>query len=259
MSSREESKMKRLIIGVALASASLLAMADGPRSQYEQAAVDQAALDPNEAIVNDDGAVEAPNAKMSGTARAYRNGYYNGKKSQKEDDEQANNPPPLPPGYPGQAAPPPRVVAQDDQSHYTTIPAQPRRQPAYAQGYGSGPDEAPYPARPVQQPAPPVNVYVQQVPQTPQQAVQDPNFDPSQWVAQQMQPQPVYVPRPPVYAPRPVPTYTQMPPEAYEPPPGPPASTYVVVPGVPPALATGYWPAYRPVYRRPPVYYYRGW
>jgi hypothetical protein len=230
--------MKHLIVGVALAAASLLAMADGTPQQYEQAAVNQAALDPNEAIVNDDGAVENPNAKMSGTARAYRNGYYNGKNAQREQDEQANNPPPLPPDPPAK-----RVVAEDDQSRYTSIPPQDvGAPPAVAQvqrPYGAA-YPAPSPAQPaypayLEQPRPaaPVNVYVQ----APQ---------PQQYYAPPPPPQPVY----------------EAPEEAYAPPPGPPQSTYVIVRGVPPALATGYWPrGYQPVYPpvpRRPVYYYGG-
>jgi len=39
----------------------------------------------------------------------------------------------------------------------------------------------------------------------------------------------------------------QVPQHVYTPPPGPPQSTYVIVPGVPPTLATGYWPrGYQP-------------
>lgn len=73
----------------------------------------------------------------------------------------------------------------------------------------------------------------------------------------------VYVQQPPqyyeapVYAPRPEPVYTQPDPAYYAPPPGPPASTYVVVPGVPPALATGYWPRY--AVRPQPALVVRGW
>lgn len=238
--------MKHLLVGVALASASLLAWADGTSQQYEQAAVNQAALDPNEAVVNDDGAVEAPNARMSGTARAYRNGYYNGKNAQREQDA-SNNPPPLPANLP------------PENQRFTQIPPQPRSAPvptwqpprvvarvpgAYAD---AGEEPAPYPAPRAYvqrdegygyaRPQPPVNVYVQAP-----------------------QPQQYYAPPPP-----PQPVYED--PDAYYQPPGPPQSTYVVVPGVPPALATGYLPPpfayatapapmYRPMYRRP---YVRAW
>lgn len=211
--------MKRILAGIALAAASLLAYADGPQYQYEQAAVNQAALDPNEALVNDDGAVEEPNAKMSTTARAYRNGYYNGKNAQREQDANVKLPP-LPTG-PYSA---PRSVAEDDQSRYTSIPPQPVQappiratRPSYLQ------QEGPVPGG---YPPPPVNVYVQA-------------------------PQPQYY-EPPVYAPRPEPFYTQPEPEYYEP---PPPRAYVIIRGIPPTFATGYWPRYaaRPHYY--PHYY----
>lgn len=210
--------MKAVIIGLSLSLASLLAHADGKMSQYEQAAVNAAALDPDEALVNDDGAVEDPNARMSGTARAYRNGYYNGKQAQREQDESTFNPPPLP-QLPRQARQAPRVSSPYDQQYggqQYTPPAPYGRVPQYDGAYA-------YNERPV----PPVNVYVQ----APQ----------------------------PVYAPRPEPVYTQAPAEYYEPPPGPPESTYVIVRGVPPTLATGYWPGYavRPMPR--PAWSVHGW
>ena len=228
--------MKLILTGIAFAAASVLAYADGPAQQYEQSAVDAASLDPNEALVNDDGKAEDPNNPMSERARAYRNGYYNGKAQGKQDA--SNNPPPLPPGMP------------PTNERFTQIPPQPRqvaappaRAPAMVASvpgaYASVGDDGPqaYVGQPQARYVPQrsvTNVYVQA-------------------------PQPV---QPPVqyYAPPPPPQPYYEAPDAYEPPPGPPLSTYVVVQGVPPTLATGYWPrGYQPMYAPQPVrrYYYR--
>lgn len=206
---------------IALALAALVvtgtAYADGPPQQYDQAIVNKMSLDPNEALVNDDGAQEDPHAKMTEKARAFRNGIINGRRMQKEEDERADNPPPLP-------ADSPRSVAEDDQSHYTSIPPQAQR-PAYPPAYS---EQIPWrgayaPAPPVPQAPPVTNVYVQ----APQ-----PQYDD--------QPQPIYV----------------QPPQAYTPPPVPPTA-YVYVQGVPPVLSTGYWPrGYTPVYPQAPRYAY---
>lgn len=207
--------MKR-ISALVLLAVSGVALADGKPAQYDQAIVNQMSLDPNEAVVNDDGAIEDPTAKMSSTARAFRNGVFHGRRMQKEQDDASNTPPPLPPS----AAPanrPARIVAQDDQSTYTRIPPQPRLRTQYDPQDGGGQYAPPQPYGAYQQytpdysynerPAqPPVNVYVS--PQAP---------------------------------------YYQVVPRVYTPPPGPPESTYVIIPGLPPALATGYWPrGYRP-------------
>lgn len=227
--------MKRLSALVLLA-VSGVALADGTPAQYDQAIVNKMSLDPNEAVVNDDGAQEDPNARMSPTARAFRNGYYNGKKAQKDQDESTVNTPPLP-----------RDPVPDNQK-WATIPPQPQQQ--YIQQY-----------RPIQPsyPQPPARYQ-------PQYAEDDPAYAYSNE-------RPVYRPpvtnvyvQPPQYQPQPYP-YAEPPPPYYEapqpvyaPPPGPPQSTYVVVPGVPPTLATGYWPrGYRPVYAQRPYYYRNGW
>ncbi len=229
--------MKLLITGLAFAATSILAYADGAPQQYEQSAVDAASLDPNEALVNDDGKAEDPNNPMSERARAYRNGYYAGKAQGKQDA--VNNPPPLPPGMPPtnqqwtQNPPQPRQVAAPPARAPTVVDSVPG---AYAQVGDDGPQA--YVGQPQARYVPQrsvTNVYVQ-APQPVQQPMQ------------------VYAPPPP-----PQPVYET--PDAYEPPPGPPQSTYVVVQGVPPTLATGYWPrTYQPVYPTQPVrryYYYR--
>jgi hypothetical protein len=228
--------MKLILAGIAFATASVLAYADGTPQQYEQSTVNQMSLDPNEALVNDDGATEDPNAKMTGTARAFRNGYYNGKKAQREQDA-SNDTPPLPPDMP------------PENQRWAQIPPQPRAQPApparsapvvasVPGAYASVGDDGPqaYVGQPQARYIPQrsvTNVYVQA-------------------------PQPVQPPQQ-YYAPPPPPAPYYEAPDAYQPPPGPPQSTYVVVQGVPPALATGYWPrGYQPVYPAPVRrYYYR--
>ena len=217
---------------IALALAALVvtgtAFADGPAQQYDQAIVNKMSLDPNEALVNDDGAQEDPHAKMTEKARAFRNGIINGRRMQKEEDESAYNPPPLPSNLSA-----PRSVAEDDQSLYTSIPPQPRVRPPYGAQYGSVPPALPgaYGGVPSavpdgRYPAPVTNVYVQ----APQ-----PQYDD--------QPQPIYA----------------QPPQVYTPPPVPPTA-YVYVQGVPPVLSTGYWPrGYTPVYPQAQYYVSRGY
>ncbi len=253
----------KLIVGIMLSAASLLAYADGGPQQYDQAIVNQMSLDPNESVVNDDGAVEAPDAKMSGTARAFRNGVSQGRKMQQDANRQ-DDIPPLPADMP------------PDNQKWSSIPPQPRQQVVQA---------------PPQQyvPRPPVQV-VQQA-EAPEQAVQDPNFDPQRWVSQQVQapqqssqqyaqPQgnyqtstttrysttstqtystppvaPVYPQAPQYYTQAPQPVYAPAQP-VYTPPPGPPSATYVIIRGIPPTLATGYWPrGYQPMYAPQPRYY----
>jgi hypothetical protein len=229
--------MKVLIVGIAFAAASVLAYADGTQQQYEQAAVDAASLDPNEALVNDDGKAEDPNNPMSDRARAYRNGYYSGKAQAQKDQYASNNPPPLPPGMP------------PSNQQWTLIPPQPHQ-------------VAPAPARTPAVVASVPGAYAQVGDDGPHAYVGQP---PARYVPQRsvtnvyvQAPQPVQPPQQ-YYAPPPPPQPYYEAPEAYQPPPGAPQSTYVVVQGVPPTLATGYWPrGYQPVYPPRPVrrYYY---
>jgi hypothetical protein len=128
-------------------------------------------LAPNEYLLNDDGATEDPNARMSDVARAYRNGYINRGKADDailkeklaelhEADMAANQPvrPPLPPSMMASAGMPP----PPDQSVYAPPPPvyQPPPQPAY-----QPPPVYQPPQMVVQQvysPPPPPPVYVQQ-------------------------------------------------------------------------------------------------
>lgn len=148
--------MKRVLIGVALAAASILAHADGPRSQYDQSIVNQMALDPNEALMNDDGAHEDPNAQMSPTARAFRNGVINGRRM-----ERADNPPPLP--SESDWTPPQRIQPQYLPKP-VVIPQPPRRAPAIVASvpgaYASVDDDGPH-AWVGQYAPPPQPVYAQ--------------------------------------------------------------------------------------------------
>jgi hypothetical protein len=232
--------MKLMIVSIGFAAASMLAYADGVPQQYDQAIETQMSLNPNEALENDDGRPEDPNARMTERARAFRNGIINGRRMQKEEDEQhADNPPPLPPDPP-QASRYPRALAQDDQSHYTTIPPQPG---AYAQ-YAPSVDHQQYAVQPYGAYAPAAEL--NQAPPAAARAV-------TNVYVQAPQPQPYYTPPVP-----PAPAYQEAP-VYYQPPPGPPQSTYVIIPGVPPTLATGYLPrGFQPPLPAP-RYYYRAY
>lgn len=156
-------------------------------------------LAPNEYLLNDDGATEDPNARMSPVARAYRNGYINRGKAddailkQKlaelhEADMAANRPvrPPLPPAMLSGT----RMPLPPDQMAYS-------------------------PPRPAYQPPPPP-VY-----EPPQAVVQQlyapppPDYEPPQMVVQQVYAPP---PPPPVYVQQPVPYVAAYQPVAYVPP-----------------------------------------
>jgi len=91
----------------AVAVVPLPSFADGPLVAYDDPAI-SATLDPNEYLINADGAKEDSNAKMSDVARAYRNGLINGRK-----EAQTGDVPPLPDTMPeDQTTPAPAAVAQ---------------------------------------------------------------------------------------------------------------------------------------------------
>jgi len=220
--------MKSLVVASVVFVVSGSAFADGSVQQYDQSIVNHMALSPNETIVNDDGAQEAPSAKMTGTARAFRNGIINGRKMQKEDDESAVDTPPLPSDYPS-ASPSPRVLTEDDQSRYTTIPAQALPVRPYSAYHASPYRQYTYAPAPEPSPGVVTNTYSTTTHQSYSQTSTSTYSAPSPYA--------YAAPQQPVY---------------YTPPPGPPQATYVVIPGVPSTLATGYWPrGYRPVY--PPL------
>jgi hypothetical protein len=167
------------LTAVVAAASSLFAgaaRADGPQAAYENGAPLASTLDPNEYVVNADGAQEDPNHRMSDTARAYRNGLINGKAMQKQADTQARlaDVPPIPPDMQnGQAArvtpiPMPAAAArplppEPRYAQYAPPPPPPRPEPAYV--VAEAPEEPPpvY-AQPVyQQPVYQQPVYVQQV------------------------------------------------------------------------------------------------
>jgi hypothetical protein len=174
-------KMKTQVMAVSavvVAATSLFAgaaRADGPQAAYENGAPLASTLDPNEYVVNADGAQEDPNHRMSDTARAYRNGIINGKALQKQADTQARlaDVPPIPPDMlNGQAArvtpiPMPAAVSRPlpTEPRYAQYapPPPPRPEPTYV--VAEAPEESPplY-AQPVyQQPVYQQPVYVQQV------------------------------------------------------------------------------------------------
>lgn len=68
-----------LIITFLVSAITSNAWADGPVSAYDE--------DIQNGYVNADGAVEDPQAPMSTTARAYRNGYIGGRQTQKSEDD----------------------------------------------------------------------------------------------------------------------------------------------------------------------------
>lgn len=237
--------MKR-IRALVLLAVSGAAMADGKPSQYDQAIINQMSLDPNEAVVNDDGAVENPASKMTPTARAFRNGIINGRRMQQESADVPPLPPTMAEDSHGWTPPPaPRVAPQAPPRQYRVQQypnAQYGRRPAVVAQAGGAyasvdDDDGPVAyvnSNDVSQ-FPPnragiTNVYVQQAPQYRQ---------PQQY--QQYQPYP--------YAEEPEPVYVPPPQAVYVP---PPPGAIVYAPGVPPTLATGYWPrGYQPRYARP--------
>jgi hypothetical protein len=199
-----EIMMKKVIV-IASAITAVVAMhsvayADGPVSAYD--GEEDLALSPNEALVNDDGAAEDPQHKMTPTARIFRNGFINGRAYQKKQDANVS-PPPLPPaGYSTlpqaaqvQSIPPqpPQPVAQEPVRQYAPPP--PQYQPQYRQ---------PPVVVNVVQPAP--RYYPQQYPYAPpeQQAYSGDEVMPAQAYAPPpiyVMPRPVYVSRQPVIPP----------------------------------------------------------
>ncbi|MGF6571295.1 hypothetical protein ABH945_003416 [Paraburkholderia sp. GAS333] len=170
------------------------AWADGPETAYADEDAPAASLSPNEYQVNADGMKEDPNAKMSDVARAYRNGYINrgkedqagynamidshnhGQRQPAKTDVARVDVPPLPAGVP-----------EDDNSKYTSIPAQPRQ---YAQRQVPQPPQQPQQYQPQPQ--------YRQAYQAQQYAPAPMQYQPApQYV--QAQPQPVYADSQPVY------------------------------------------------------------
>jgi hypothetical protein len=218
--------MKLVICAAALLVATS-AFADGPAQQYDEAIVTKMSLDPGESVENDDGVKEDPNAQMSPTARAFRNGIYNGRKMQKETDDSI---PPLPRDMPAEAVQAPRH-SPDANSRWTQIPPQP---------YQYSPPVAPRDqATPLYGPPPTLYGSAQGYGVAPSTYTTTTRQTYSQTTTSSYA-------SPPAYAqPYPPQAYQQ----AYYPPPGPPQATYVVIPSVPNTLATGYWPrGYRPHY-----------
>lgn len=246
--------MKSRLRVLVLLAVSGVALADGKPSQYDQSITNQMALDPDESLINDDGRTEDPHAMMSPTARAFRNGIINGRRMQQE----THDVPPLPPiesqPEPHYVAPqaPPRPSRPPQQPHQPTIVAQAGG--SYAAVGDDGDVTASVGHFPRDRGAV-TNIYVQ-----PAQQYQPPQYQQYQAPRQYQQYQPYR------YAQEEEPVYEE-PQAVYAPPPGPPQSTYVIIPGVPPTLATGYWPrGYFPRYAPVPrgyVYYHnsyrRGW
>lgn len=175
-------KMKTQVtaVGAVVVAATSLfattARADGPEAAYQNGAPLASTLDPNEYVVNADGAQEDPNHRMSDAARAYRNGLIDGKAMQKRSDAQARlaDVPPIPPDMQnGQAARVTRIPmpaaasrplpAEPWYAQYAPPPPPPRPEPTYV---AAEPPEEPPPvyAQPVyQQPVYQQPVYVQPV------------------------------------------------------------------------------------------------
>lgn len=183
------------------------AYADGPVEAYQDGAPLASTLDPNEYVVNADGAKEDPDHRMSDIARAYRNGYINRGKTDdailkqkladqyEADHASTQREPPIPPGMPNGAQVAP---VQNPQVRQRPLPppAQYAQEPmAPAPSYAP---EAPEPVQ-YQQPVYRQPVYEQPVYEAPPVVVQQvyaPPPPPVQYVYQQ----PAYVPVQPVVA-----------------------------------------------------------
>lgn len=186
MAMRKLGRISLLALALVIAGVTHMgaAWADGPEAAYG----DDPSLSPNEYKVNVDGAREDPNAPMSGTARAYRNGLLTGRAMQKVDDEKAAASvlPPIPRGagvhdaalvrpvgappvaaQPLRPAPPPVNYAQPYAPTPVAYAPPPDPEPLYAQEQYYAPPPQPAPVvieQPVQYVAPPPVQYVYPAP-----------------------------------------------------------------------------------------------
>jgi hypothetical protein len=223
-------------MGAALVSS--MAFADGPVSAYD--GEQDLALSPNEQVVsesmaNDDGAVEDPQHRMSGTARAFRNGVINGRAMQRDEDAKVVTPlPPLPKGYAGFPAaaqvqviptapirqvalpppPPPALPVQYAQAPEPAYPQYPRQQrPIVINVTQSAPQYAQPYSQPYQQPYPPQQQ--QQYYGGDDGGAMYAEAPPAQYAAAYMAPPPVYAQPRPVYVARPIIAPQYLPPSYY--------------------------------------------
>lgn len=170
------------------------AWADGPESAYDDGGRDPS-LSPNEYKVNVDGMREDPNAPMSDTARAYRNGLLTGRAAQKIDDQKAAAQvlPPIPRGQEVRSAAVVHPVAPPPVVERPVRPVEAYAPPPQPVG---APPEPVYAQQPVayEPPPQPVPVYTQE-----------------SYYAQAPAPAPVLVAQPVQYV-QPVPVYAPPPP-----------------------------------------------